>query len=145
MHYNIDFDVDFVTFRWDDKKTDAENYAIVDHPLKRKDCILMQYTGCRDPFGRKVWEGDILRFDIEKDPPHWPYAYSRFYRVIYYRGAFCSIPLEALTDFDKYDPCYLYEGVDDLVTGNALEHPELLQLTGEQPYQFTLTATISKP
>lgn len=146
LYYDIDFCPDFVTFRWDESKTDTENYKLVDHPLNREDCILMQFTGRVDELGHKVWEGDVVRFDNMwiGEIPEGDEEYSQYSYIGFHNGGFANFPVsEEVTEEDiksliSFEIFYLtqYSETEHLPMqrmGCMYEHPELLELTKLYP------------
>lgn len=76
---------------------------------------LMQYTGMKDKNGVEVYDGDIIREDIEKGGP--PIIVS----VVWEDGAFYGKER-------THDPEYLLkEFLNGEVIGNIYENPELLE------------------
>ena len=103
------------------------------------ECILMQSTGEIDPNGVKVWEGDVLRFDIDisedPDPFDDEFSYSSYSYVVWHRSAFCLIHVGESKLDDKKDPepYQLLFNNTNLVVGNRYQYPHLMDLVGLQP------------
>ena len=77
--------------------------------------ILMQYTGMKDVKGVEIYEGDIIREDIEKGEP--PIIVS----VVWKNGAFYGKER-------KHEPEYIIQDfLNGEVIGNIYETPELLE------------------
>lgn len=149
MYYGITFSDCYVHRAWDASKSEKENFRIVDNPFDLGDCVLMQFTGCFDKQGAKVWEGDVLRWDYiaPKDGLRLDHDHSTYYKVMYLKGGFCSVPfdlvpsdsVDAELEVDNY--FFFSNGgtpACDTKVGNEYEHPELLRLTGEQPLGLML-------
>lgn len=136
LHYDIEFFDSLGVWRqWDDSKSDDENYKVVQFPLPIGDCVVMQFTGCYDPTGAKVWEGDIMRYDNEDVPKK--EEYSSFYVVVFHSGCFCSIPVDNIKrDPETWDTFVFSEGVTDKVVGNRWEHLYLMKVKGMKPLYF---------
>lgn len=80
-----------------------------------EDLILMQYTGLKDINGVEIYEGDIIREDIEKGGP--PIIVS----VVWEDGAFYGKER-------THNPEYIAkEFLNGKVIGNIYENPELLE------------------
>ena len=132
------FTPDYVYLPWDESKTDADNYKVVDHPFNRIDCILLQFTGRVDQAGTKIWEGDVLRLDVmwAGGLPEGEEEYSCYYHVLFHNGGFALLPVGYQDPTDNWHVSFLTDYANDLHfirVGSQYEHPELLQLTETYP------------
>ena len=74
--------------------------------LKRKDAVVMQYTGLTDAKGKEIYEGDIGRYDSSTGVVFWDFLHGRWW---------LSLP---------YPSARIYW--DDVeIIGNVFENPEL--------------------
>lgn len=97
----IDFPISTQTLR-----TDVESLDNI---------VLMQYTGLKDKRGVEIYEGDIIREDVEKGGP--PIIVS----VVWEEGAFYGKER-------THNPEYIAkEFLNGKVIGNIYENPELLE------------------
>lgn len=87
-----------------------------------KDVGLLQYVGIKDRYGKEVYEGDIIRKDVEYNQR----SYEAHYKVIYeYTGFY----LELLNSYEdiKAGIIVSFPYGDFYVIGNIYENPELLE------------------
>ena len=99
--------------------TDSEdNYSIVDPET------VGQYTGFTDKNGKRIFEGDIVRFDYVNDDGN---DAAEDFLIFYTKGAFCAQWLSNI----KCVPNTLYDDIeieDSYVLGNKWDNPELLEM-----------------
>lgn len=114
-----------IKFRaWDKSRKVMENCISV-NPFYIDDCDrrrwqwneveLMQYTGCKDKNGEDIYEGDIVRIEVEDYEAviEWDVETCRFAIDIRSENILC--------DFDNY------RGKDLEVMGNIYDNPERLE------------------
>lgn len=83
-----------------------------------------QYTGFTDKTGKRIFEGDIVRFDYVDDEGN--DAHEDFL-IFFAKGAFCAQYLGNI----KCAPNTLYdetENEESYVVGNKWDNPELLEM-----------------
>lgn len=77
-----------------------------------------QFTGLTDKHGKRIFEGDIVRFKWDK--------YSAHYRFIEFaNGEFCATPV--LETRDEWPIRICGENENFVVIGNVHDNPELLE------------------
>ena len=108
--------------------------------------VLMQYTGLKDKNGREIFEGDIIKFAVERDftdyhgewtdkevvyrNGQWIASYVRSERGRLPRGYVADELTNHILHWDKdavFDDTGHWSTVDGEVIGNIYENPELLQ------------------
>ena len=108
----MDNDVDHISWLED------ELYCIGDgitYMVSAEDLVLMQSTGLLDKYGKKIFEGDIVK--MSKDV----YSEPTYYEVVRHRGG--AYRLES-----KQHGCELWlRHTDCEVVGNVYENQELLE------------------
>lgn len=85
---------------------------------------IRQYTGLTDKNGKRIFEGDIVRFDYVNDDGN---DAAEDFLIFYTKGAFCAQYLGNI----KCAPNTLYDeiGTDEgYVIGNKWDNPELLEM-----------------
>lgn len=82
---------------------------------------LQQFTGLRDKNGKKIYEGDIVKYLIKYNDREVQYECVR--EVKFNKGSFYPIPVDDIVDGDEWYSTY-YENYE--VIGNIFETPELL-------------------
>ncbi len=85
--------------------------------------LIMRYIGLEDKSGKPIYEGDILRVDLQG-----PHIYGRNLQVYFHEGMFV---MSGSRD-DRYLPVYLAVTACREILGNIYEHPELLQPISER-------------
>lgn len=100
-------------FFWYQAMDETDKY---DMGMKFEDLfVLLQNTGCRDKNGVEIYEGDIIKEDIEKGEP--PIIVS----VVWEKGAFYGKER-------KHEPEYIIQDfLNGEVIGNIYENPKLLE------------------
>ena len=91
---------------YDDATTDQERF------------VLMQYTGLKDMDGRKIYEGDIVK---------WVDAKPSFYLVEFIEGAFCLVNKRREGYPIDINIVYPSIGCRIKVVGNSCQNNELFQ------------------
>lgn len=95
--------------------TDNEdNYSIVDPKT------VGQFTGLTDKNGKRIFEGDIVRFDYMNDDGN---DAAEDFLIFYMKGAFCAQYLGNI----KCPPNILHIE-ESYVIGNKWDNPELLEM-----------------
>ncbi|WP_297456036.1 YopX family protein [Persephonella sp.] len=83
---------------------------------------LMQYTGLKDKNGKEIYEGDIVRVNIDELPP-----YTTVGQIVYSAPAFAlKNKSGALESLELLIMNYAPEKVLEVI-GNIYENPELLE------------------
>ena len=136
IYHNVGFNEDFVFLPWDANKTETDNYKLVDHPLKRSDCILMQYTGRECEKGHKLYEGDVLRWDCVQAPEdieEGEEEYTAYYWIKFANGSFIILNMGEEEPYHTGESDLSgYSSIHQWV-GNIFENPELKELTKTYP------------
>lgn len=99
----IDFDDEYVRV-WDEYGENEEEWFL-------KDCELMQYTGLKDMYGRDIYEGDVVEFEVSLTRTKAEVKYSRNQFIV----SMNSVMPRSLD-------LYLVK-----IIGNKFENPELLE------------------
>lgn len=97
-------------------------FGINDQPIEN--CVLMQFTGLRDKYGKEIYEGDILRVEgIDNE--------ARVTEVVFDGGCFyCQ---HTPTEFKETVAFHLmFSDNRAIVVGNIYENPELLTAGGQE-------------
>ena len=82
---------------------------------------LNQYTGLKDRNGREIYEGDIIKFDLETENIN-----ERYTEVVEYNQKLCSF--EPLGWAREVGDSYYSVSIDNIeVIGNIYENPDLLK------------------
>jgi len=97
-------------------------------PSKKKETILMQFTGLKDKNGKKIYEGDILRFSVIDIDENTFEAGVEHSAVAFQLGCF----VRKVGDiFDHLKLVWVSEEGDVLedeeIIGNIYENPELIK------------------
>ena len=129
MYYGVFFDLDHVYLSSDDSPANK--------PLKREECVLMQYTGRECEKGHKLFEGDILRYDHTQPLERIARGdeeYTAYYWIKYHLGAFVIFNMGKSDThfFSDGDELSNYRRIDQRV-GNVFETPDMLELTDTYP------------
>lgn len=82
----------------------------ISYIYSRKDVVLMQYTGLKDKNGKKIYEGDMVKNDVDTGVVFWHEARAMF------------LVDSSLTDIAPMDDWDNFE-----VIGNIYDNPELLE------------------
>lgn len=86
--------------------------------VRFEDAIIMQYIGLKDIKGTEIYEGDILKEQVDNDE----YIYVE---VIYEKGVFMGKET-------KFEPEYpMHDFLNGWVIGNIYENSELLVIHGD--------------
>ena len=83
---------------------------------------ICQYTGLTDKSGKKIWEGDIIKYHFGE-----VYAPVKFGE---YQSCFDSAPTIHVGFYIRKDLGYWIKLVDAEVVGNIFDNPELLEEEG---------------
>jgi uncharacterized phage protein (TIGR01671 family) len=121
---NIDWNMNCITFHYITGRKGKDIFE-----CKSKDCILMQYMGLKDINKKKIFEGDIIKYDLSE---------TQHYRavVIFNKGSFIGETfwhkwdkfMGAKEGESKYfSHQYLSDKFNLEVIGNRYENPELLK------------------
>ena len=90
-----------------------------------------QYTGLKDIFGVKIFEGDIIYKPVEKITPYYAIKSER-YKIIFRNGSFSYANLRGDTHW-SIDDCEVGIGTESYtIIANIYDNPELLNESNKE-------------
>ena len=121
LHKEVEFirsgleDNDWIIFKSDKQK--LEDDVVLNNPYFQQQIKLMQYTGLKDKNNKEIYEGDLLKVELD-----WGYGLAKIIVEIYFKdGCFRAKALNSHEDTLLIELSYF-----DII-GNIYENSEMLE------------------